>query len=284
MLHRHAYKGVAFGWGVRKAGVQPQRFEPEKAIRLPEGTIPALVDVETWDAVQVVLKRNKAQSIRSARNPETALLRSGFVRCGTCGRVMKTRPRSNGRDVDYYCGGSSNILCAHPTSITGHILDDAVWTRVREIIVDPSTVARELERLRHTDPTGEDLASLQRLIDDVSRQQTNLARAIAMLEDADASAPLVAQLASLSDRRKILEREQEGVEDRRASWLATQANLANLETWSKTIADRVDDLTWEQKRLALNALNVTADVYPAGSQPRFVIRAEIEVRTESTTT
>jgi len=284
LLHRHAYKGEAFGWGVRKAGVQPQRFDPEKAIRLPDGTIPALVDEQTWDAVQIVLRRNKAQSIRSAKNPEAALLRNGFVRCGTCGRTMKTRPRSNGRDVDYYCGGSSNIICARPTSITGNILDGAVWTRVREIIVDPSTVATELERLRKANPTGEELASIQRLIDEVNRQQVNLARAIAMLEDSDASAPLVAQLASLSDRRKALEQERDSVEERRASWLATQANLANLEQWSKTIADRVDDLTWEQKRLALNALNVTADVYPAGSQPRFVIKAEIEAQSVSTTT
>jgi site-specific DNA recombinase len=283
LLHRPAYKGVAFGWGVRKAGVQPQTFDPEKAIRLPDGTIPALVDEPTWDAVQIVLQRNKAQSIRSAKNPEAALLRNGFVRCGSCGRVMKTRPRSGG-GVDYYCGGSSNVLCARPTSIKGAILDTAVWTRVRGIIVDPSTVANELERLRHADPTGEELASVQRLIDDVNRQQANLARAIAMLEDPDASAPLIAQLASLSDRRKTLEHERDVVEERRASWFAAQANLENLEQWSKTIADRVDDLTWEQKRLALNALNVSAEVYPAGSQPRFVIKAEIEAQSVSTTT
>jgi site-specific DNA recombinase len=283
ILHRHAYKGEAYGWGVRKAGAQPQTFDPEKAIRLPDGTIPALVDEQTWDAVQIVLQRNKAQSIRSARNPESALLRSGFVRCGTCGRAMKTRPRSGG-GVDYFCGGSSNILCARPTSIKGSILDAAVWTRVRGIIIDPTTVATELERLRQTDPTGEELAAVQRLIDDVNRQQANLARAIAMLEDPDASAPLVAQLASLSDRRKTLEQERDSVEERRASWFAAQANLENLEQWSKTIADRIDDLTWEQKRLALNALNVSADVYPAGSQPRFVIKAEIETQSLSTTT
>ena len=283
ILHRHAYKGVAFAWGIRKAGVQPQTFNPDKAIRLPDGTIPALVDEQTWDAVQLVLQRNKAQSIRSAKNPEAALLRNGFVRCGTCGRTMKTRTRSKG-GVDYYCGGSSNILCAHPTSIKGSILDAAVWTRVRGIIIDPTTVAKELERLRHADPTGEELASVQRLIDDINRQQANLARAIALLEDPHASAPLVAQLASLSNRRKALEQERDSVQERRASWFAAQANLENLEQWSKTVADRVDELTWEQKRLALNALNVTVDIYPAGSQPRFIIKAEIEAQTVSTTT
>ena len=57
-----------------RLGVRPQRFDPEKAIRLPDGTIPPLVDRATWDAVQAVLQRNKAQSIRSAKNPEAALL------------------------------------------------------------------------------------------------------------------------------------------------------------------------------------------------------------------
>ena len=92
---------------------RPQWFDPEKAIRLPDGTIPPLVDRATWAAVQAILKRNKAQSIRSAKNPEAALLRGGFVHCGTCGRVMKVRPRSKG-GVDYYCGSSNGAAVSAP--------------------------------------------------------------------------------------------------------------------------------------------------------------------------
>src|SRR5690606_32591025 len=132
ILHSPRYRGEAYGWGIRKAGARPQMFDPEKAIRLPDGTIPRLIDDSTWEAVQQVLSQNKARSIRSAKNPESALLRGGFVRCGSCGRIMKVRPRSNG-GVDYYCDRNRGLPCPRPTSIMGSVLDRAVWERARAI-------------------------------------------------------------------------------------------------------------------------------------------------------
>jgi site-specific DNA recombinase len=216
ILHRPAYKGDAFGWGFCKAGASPQHFDPEKAIRLPEGTIPPLIDHATWDAVQAVLLRNKAQSIRSAKHPEAALLRGGFARCGTCGRAMKVRPRSKG-GVDYYCGPSRGLPCPHPTSIMGTVLDPAVWKRARSIIIDPATVSREVERLRGTDPTADDRRSVTRLLSEVERQRANIASAVGMLDDADAVAPLVVQLRQLAERQRALEAERVGLEQRQVN-------------------------------------------------------------------
>jgi site-specific DNA recombinase len=283
ILHRPAYKGEAYGWGIRKAGSTPQRFDPQKAIRLPDGTIPALVDQATWDAVQDVLRRNKAQSIRSAKNPAAALLRGGFVTCGTCGRAMKVRPRSGG-GVDYYCDPNRGLPCPQPTAIKGNILDAAVWARARAIITDPSTVAREIERLRDNDPTADDLKSIARLVDEVERQRNNLSGAIAMLDDPDAAAPLVAQLRTLAERRRALEAELETLQQRQASWQAAQADLDNLARWCTTVANRVDDLDWEQRRIALNALAFSVKVFPKNHDPRYVITADIDLQPVSNTT
>jgi site-specific DNA recombinase len=283
ILHRPAYKGEAYGWGIRKAGTTPQRFDPAKAIRLPEGTIPPLVDDATWEAVQDVLRRNKAQSIRSAKTPEAALLRGGFVSCGTCGRTMKVRPRSDG-GVDYYCGSNRGLPCPRPTAIKGTVLDSAVWARTRAIITDPSTVAREVDRLRDTDPTTDDLKSVARVIGDVERQRINVSAAIALVDEPDAAVPLVAQLKTLAERHRALRGEQEALLRCQATWQSAQADLKNLAQWCTTVAYRVDELNWEQRRMALNALAFSVQVFPKGHNPRYVITADIDVQTVSNTT
>jgi site-specific DNA recombinase len=283
ILDHPAYQGDAYGWGIRKAGVRPQWFDPEKAIRLPDGTIPPLVDRSTWAAVQAILKRNKAQSIRSAKNPEAALLRGGFVHCGSCGRTMKVRPRSDS-GVDYHCISSGSLPCPHPTSITGNVLDAAVWGRVRTVIVDPTTVANEVERMRRDDPTAEDLRTVLRLVADVERQRTNLTTALAMLDDPDAAAPLVAQLRSLAERRRALDAEQEALARRQATWQSARLDVDKLATWCATVSDRVDALTWQERRMALSALGVSATIYPNGHDPRYVIDADISLKIHSNTT
>jgi site-specific DNA recombinase len=283
ILHHPAYQGDAFGWGIRKAGVRPQWFDPEKAIRLPDGTIPPLVERSTWAAVQAVLQRNKAQSIRSAKNPEAALLRGGFVRCGTCGRVMKVRPRSNG-GVDYYCTGNNSLPCARPTSIMGSVLDPAVWGRVRAVIVDPATVAREVERLRGNDPTADDLRAVRRLVAEVERQRANLTNAVAMLDDPDAAAPLVAQLRALAERRRALDTEEAALAQRQAAWQSVWLDVGTLAKWCATVSGRVDTLTWRERRTALSALGVSATIYPHGHEPRYIIEADINMQTLSNTT
>lgn len=287
ILHKPAYKGEAYGWGLRKGGIQPQRFDPDKAIRLPDGTIPPLIDAATWEAVQKTLARNKARAIRSARNPEAALLRGGFAKCGYCGSTIRARPTS-GTD-----GARAEYHCASPTrepgsckghSIRAHILDAFVWERARDILTDPDIIARELERLRHDDPTETDLLTINRALAELERQQTNLVRAVSLMDDPVATAPLVAQLQSVSDRAKSLQAERQEVLHRRELWQATQTDFDNLLAWCLTVASNVDDLSWEQKRLALDALGFSVRLFAADHSPRFLVTAAIDPSLVTTTT
>jgi site-specific DNA recombinase len=164
------------------------------------------------------------------------------------------------------------------------VLDAAVWGRVRAVIVDPSTVAREVERLRGNDPTADDLRTVQRLIADIERQRTNLTNAVAMLDDPDAVVPLVAQLRALGERRRALDVEQASLKERQAAWQSARLDVDNLAKWCATVSNRVDTLTWQERRMALSALGVSATVYPHGHEPRYVIEAEINMQTVSSTT
>ncbi len=287
ILHKPAYKGEAYGWGLRKAGVQPQRFDPDKAIRLPDGTIPPLVDPATWEAVQKTLARNKARSIRSAKNPEAALLRGGFAKCGYCGSTIRARPTSGTK------GSVAEYHCVSPTrepgsckghSIRAHILDKFVWERARTILTDPEVIALEIARLRREDPTEADLQIIDRALADLERQQNNLVRAISLVDDTAATAPLVAELQSISDRTKSLQDERQEVVLRRELWQTTQTDFGNLLTWCTTVAANVDDLTWDQKRLALDALGFSVQLFASDHTPRFIVTAAIDSTLVTTTT
>lgn len=284
LLHKPAYIGQAFGWGWRKGGVTPQTFDPAKAIALPEGTIPALIEMETWQGVQAILARNKARAIRNAKNPESALLRGGYVRCGYCGHVMRARPTSNG-GTEYVCNQSSHYPgSCRRHSIRASILDAAVWRRAMGILTEPETVAREIERLRTEDPTAHDLATVDRAITGIERQRSNLARAVALLDDEDAAAPLIAELAGLRDRKWQLSAERENMLRRQESWAKNQADLDGLEQWCHTVAKNAANLNYHDKRMALDALGFGVTLYRADHEPRYVITADINPTLVSNTT
>ena len=62
---------------------------------------------------------------------------------------------------------------------------------------------------------------------------------------------------------------------RRIAWEVAQDRLAELELWRATVAANMGDMTYQQKRLAFDALGVTARVYRADHEPRYEIEASI---------
>ena len=284
MLLKSMYFGRAYAWGWRKRTTgKPQQFDAEKAILLPPGTVPAIVSEDVWSAVQARLATNRQQSVRNAKNPEAALLRGGYLICGVCGRTVLARGRSNGK-TDYVCTqGKARGNCSGGY-IAAHRLDDAVWARVSALLTQPEIVAREVERLRQNDPTTDDLAVVSRSLAEVERQRTNVARAVALMDDEDAMAPLTAQLVVLKDRRDALQAERERIHARRATWEDAQLALDGLDHWCKTVAQNVDSMGWVEKRLAMDALGVRATLYPNGHEPRYLILADIPLDTVLRTT
>jgi site-specific DNA recombinase len=284
ILLRNHYCGRAYAWGWRKRTKgNPQQFDPEKAIALPSGTIPAIVSEEMWEAVQERMQLNRARAIRSAKNPESALLRGGYVSCGRCGRTMLARLRCNGK-IEYICGhGKRNGDCGG-NSIIGPSLDAATWARVEAILRNPAIVEQEVNRLRKADPAADDLAAVNRVLADIERQSANIARAMAQIDDDEAAAPLIAQLSELKQRRQSMRAEMARIETRHAEWQDTQLALDSLIEWTSVIGRNLDAMTWTERRLAMDALGVKVTVYPHGHEPRFVITADIPLELASSTT
>lgn len=275
ILHHPNYTGRARAWWRRPLGkAKVNRFDEAEAVELPEGTIPPLVDETTWEAVQQRLTLNKLQSPRNNRHPLSMLLRTGFARCGYCGRALTGKTRNDrGGVVTYRCTRILPHTCR--LSIDAKILDAAVWERVEAILTRPEIVAREIERLRKDDPTEADLAAVDKSVAEVERQLANMTDAISMAINADALATLVARLDQESAQKSRLLEEREGILRRREAWLSAESQLGSLTEWCRTVAARLGHLTYEEKRLALEALGVQATVYRKDHDPRYVITASI---------
>jgi site-specific DNA recombinase len=283
IAHVPAYKGEAYGWGIRKGGATPQHFDPEKAIAMPAGTIPSIIDAVTWNAVQTVMARNKERAVRNAKDPESALLRGGYVRCGYCGAMMYPRPRSNGR-IDYVCKSTKEFtrLCPCPTIVT-HALDMVVWAKARKILTKPETVAAELQRLKNDDPTAHDLQGIDQALASLEKRKAMLVKSISLVTEADAAAPLVAHLDELARQERTLKSERMQMLERQRAWQEQQQNLESLTEWCRTVSANLEQFDFSQRRMVLDALGMSAKVFRADHEPRFIISAEIDLQTVSTT-
>lgn len=189
----------------------------EEQVALPTGTIPSLVDPATYAAVRARLDRNKAEATRNNSNPEAALLRSGFVRCGYCGTICSVHNGPAG--ARYRCAGPSRSAYGCPCyTMQADLLDTAVWDRLTAVLTRPDIVAQEVERLRTNDPAATNLEALDRRLADITRRQERIGRAVATLDDEDAAAPLLGELKALAAQQRELQGERADLELQRVAW------------------------------------------------------------------
>ena len=173
----------------------------------------------------------------------------------------------------YRCGGYSRDIpgCRSNAILIKH-LDAAVWSKVETVLTTPEIIEREVERLRHADPAGEDLAALDRRLAEIAARQVRIGRAVAALDDEEAAAPLLLELKALATQKRQLDAERADAEAQRAGWQVEQARLADLQTWCHRVASNLPTLDYRQKRDLLAALDVHVKLFQKGQDaPRWVI-------------
>jgi site-specific DNA recombinase len=248
-------------------------------VAMPAGVVPPMVTAEEFAAVRRRLAANRAQASRNNRDPEATLLRGGFARCGYCGgalQVERDRRAEGGNGPTYVCGTTnSDRFGCPPFAIAAPLLDGAVWERVLGVLRDPGLIAREAARRRHDDRFAADLDIVVRGIADVEKRQTNLTRLLSGIEDADAAAPLVAELRNLSSQKKELTVERKTLEVGQAAQRADQERLFNLTEWCGRVTANLDSLTYPERRDVLAALGVSARVWRKDHTPRWEITMDV---------
>jgi site-specific DNA recombinase len=292
IVNNPRYAGDAVAFGPRKTvcvtapgGDKVWREIPrpeEEMIALPAGVVPPIVTRAEADAVAGLLARNKAEQIRNHRNPDAFLLR-GYIYCGACGGTVNSAMQpSNGEgcpDRAVYLVPRTRWRhrgCPY-AKVPAYKIDAEVWESLRARLGDRGFIAQQIARHRQKDTAGEELVAVEQSIADVSRRQVNLARTIGNLDDADASAPLEVELASLSTQKRSLEARRTALRAQRAAWEETGRILTQLEEWCDVWRDNLDNADFALKRKILHALDVRVSLFPAARKPRWEIATDWSV-------
>lgn len=80
-----------------------------------------------------------------------------------------------------------------------------------------------------------------------------------------------AELAAMGAQAPQLQAERDALDAAREGWRVAQGQLSDLEAWCRNVAANLSELTHEQKRLALEALKVTAKLWSRDHESRYEI-------------
>lgn len=137
ILRASTYKGI------HEYGKRSQRGR-ETILR----RVPAIIDTETWEKAQAVLKRNKIDAMKNAKHQY--LLKS-IIKCELCGATYRGNPAGKTcKDGYYSCGGRANYRRMNREKCQGMSvnmkwLDDFVWNDCLRFINNPGLVIDSIE-------------------------------------------------------------------------------------------------------------------------------------------
>jgi site-specific DNA recombinase len=264
-----------------------QRTRPQEEWIVVAG--PAVVDTGLFAAAQNRLAANKRFALRRAQAGSQALLRC-LLRCGVCGYSMIatwTRPRGPTGQVFRYYGcikhaqqdryGDPKECCTmQPMKV--EILDEIVWTDLREVMSDPERIARYagLEQGPPPQPLQREIDRLTRELEGCDRQLQRLVdayqRGAVEMED------LVSRRTQIDARRSLLIDARKDVETTLRDEEVRRAVRAQLPELVHSIRGSLDtaDLATRQRlvRLLIDRIVIHANmdveihyVLPPASRP-----------------
>lgn len=245
----------AFTWQSRKGY---KRYW-DRGIPLPEGTVPAIVDRATFEAVQRQLHLNWLRSSRRNRSPESWLLRGGFAVCGVCGHRLYAA--SNNGHAAYICEFRRHSGGPRP-AIYAEELDRLAWQAVKVVLQRDDVIQHGLELIMSEQPAERELASLERAMNQLRRQQANLVQALSMVSEPSALAALTTELERIAGRLRDLEKERDELRKQAENWQQLRNQFRELTRWRKEVADRLEEMSYQERRWLLDLLGVTVRVYP----------------------
>jgi len=162
----------------------------------------------------------------------------------------------------YRCNSRSQLShdCPQP-KIATYLLDNAVWAKVADVLRDPQIIAHEVAQLRQDGGLERGRAALEKQIVSLADKQARIAKRVADIEDDAVAAPLIAELRSLAARKMAAEHELSTTERRIADRAADDAKVQSLTAWCQRVGANLDRLSYNERRLALEALGVQVRVY-----------------------
>ncbi len=266
-----AYLGEAYAFRYSRKYAK-QMAPKDEWLALPEGTIPPLVTPAVFEMANQTIAGNRGGSHKNP-NPESFLLRGGFIYCGLCGGMMVCR---NEKDKCRYvhCGPHDpdhNPRCTSRLSIMQPMVDDFAWSRVLQVIQHPRFIERFTDRLEQGDDLGGELRQAQDHLATVGRRVANTQAMMGDAETADQRKFILAELSRVSAER-------EAAAIRLTDVLALHNSRTHARAAVESFAERVRqrwgqirDFTYQERREALQQLGVKVSIRPKNDGARITV-------------
>ena len=276
MLSNETYKGT---WWYGKAryistedGIRVHEKDRDTWIPVP---FPQIVDEQTWDAAQSIMKKRRT---RSSRNTKIFYLLQHFVRCTGCGMpmgCMATRKRTvkrNGKVYKYEmevprryykCYGVQHFrtACRKHTMIRAERLEGLVWGEVKKVMQNPDLIVACIEALDSQEGEGLD-KQIYRTERELEKVQFEEDRAIRLYVSGKITeTQLDRQRKFITERLETLREKLAGYQARETAEMEKRMLGEHVVEWASRLGDGLDDLPQEKRREALRLLldEVTID-------------------------
>lgn len=240
--------------------------------------VPAIVDISTWQEAQ----RRLSQSRRLwAKKAKQQYLLSGLISCLDCGNTVSgVLQRWWGKPTRRYTcrryvQGARNPGCLPDKAICADTLEALVWERVCGWLREPDVLLEELARRADRSAEVEkELAAVDKLILEVERGRQNLLTALASgLCELDEF--VSKKLADLKSRREALEKRKSEILSMCVSAKEASVRISRLRQLSREMLDRLDSLTFEEKKSLVRALVRQITISGRGKDLKVTIYANI---------
>lgn len=265
------YIGKAYTRRFHNQAMKPQ----DEWIAMPEGTIPAIIDEETFYKAQEILRINREEALRNNKFVREELLRCGFIKCGYCKRNMSVhRSLRRHKKVEtvetyYRCqyGHQSSIRCLSPAMIDTKRADKAVWDYVGELIQDFSLVERAIEIAKKKIHKYSEVLSVEQSIKNAKTNQDQLLADLNKKENGvfklrgRAREHIVNELDMTEKLLEKLKGEHDNARRGEIEWEKMKAELDKFIAWCLNGRERYATASLEEKRRVLRNLGLVIYVY-----------------------
>lgn len=217
------------------------KAQDKEAWIVVKGTHEAIINAETWNKVQDLLKRRT----RSLDLNSNISIFAGFLKCGDCGRslVKKTEAPGHGRgNVNYYCGTyvrSGRKYCTpHPIPY---------WILKKIIFEDLNTIIQRIDNLREIiEQTQSTIVAGKRLNENEKNRLTAELEKVRKLKKAvyeDYRSELISKDEFVTYRQDYLKKEE-----------LLEKQLASIDKHQEKATPDIFDNPWIKRLLELNAV------------------------------
>lgn len=255
-------------------------------------TVPAIVDLTTWELAQLQKERNAR---KAKRNAQLDYLLTGIVKCG-CGYSMAghSRKRKGERTLYYTC--NSRILFRKSVrqcvegSMRADVLEAATWDAVLSILNDPIKLKANLQEaqrreLAEQEPQRAELEAVLVMLAKARADADKLAQAFASLDqrgqvDGAVGDALQRQIYEVNERHKRLVARRDELEAILSQRHFTDEAIAGMVEFAERCREGAENANHATKRRLLDTLDARIIVGNGKARMEFTLinRSVIELR------